>query len=340
MKKYFVVTGGALLVILGIVLYRWANAVPHPEQISAQPNPSIQTSVQASTAPERQLPGGPYVSSDPRWATVREKDKSDHNWEWRMPINFYGCVVDQNEQPVSAAKIHAQWSDFSPNGASTEDTLSDEKGCFSIIGKTGRGITIRVEKKDYYTPTRQQTSFDYAAFWEATYYEPNPARPVTFHLRKKGAGESLAVGEMQQLISANGTPVRLDVLNSGRMSPMGQIEIAAETNTEKYPPRRFNWRASITVPNGGLSEHNLEFPFEAPEDSYQRTVEFVMPEASLDWQRAIEKNYFIRFGTPPIYGRIHIRFNGASQRAYLRYAINPTGSRNLEPSTDEQFSQP
>ena len=345
MKRLFIGGIVVLFIILGIFLFRWGRAVSTRSELSTQQKSLIQPSLQAPNAqtspPERQLPGGPYVSSDPRWAIVREKDKSDHNWEWRMPINFYGRVVDQNEQPVSAAKIHAQWSDFSPNGASSEDTLSEANGFFSITGKTGRGITIRVEKEGYYTPRSEGLkSFDYAGFWEANYYEPDSAHPITFHLRKKAAGEALSVGEVQPPMGADGTPVRLDLLGSGRVSPTGQLEIAAITNTEKYPPRRFDWRASITVPDGGLVEHNLEFPFEAPTDGYRPMVEFVMPSESPDWSRAVEKSYFIRFGNPPTYGRIHIRLNGAAQKAYLRYAVNPTGSRNLESPTNEQFSEP
>src|SRR5207253_10306366 len=181
-------------------------------------------------------------------------------------------VVDENEQPVSGASIAAQWSDLSANGATNETTISNDQGLFSITGKTGRGITIRVSKDGYYTPKRQQISFDYAAFWEANYHEPNPHNPVLFHLRKKHQGDVLSSGEIRPTIPPNGTPVRFDLLNGGRVSPNGQLEIAAVTNMEQYPPRIFNWRATISVPGGGLIEHNSEFPFEAPEAGYQPSV--------------------------------------------------------------------
>jgi hypothetical protein len=257
-----------------------------------------------------------------------------------MPIDFYGRVVDENEQPVFAAKIHAQWSDFSANGASSEDTLSDTQGYFSIRGKTGRGITIRIVKEGYYTPKLQRTSFDYAAFWERNYHQPDPTHPVIFHLRTKGRPEALSSGETTPIVPADGTPVLVDLLNNGRVSPNGQIEFAAVTNTEKYPPHTFDWRASITVRDGGLLEHNLEFPFEAPEEGYIPQVTFEMPADYPDWKRSIEKTYFIRFGNPPKYGRLQIRLNGASQKVLLHYTVNPTGSRNLEGQTDGAFATP
>ena len=77
-----------------------------------------------------------------------------------MPINFFGRVVDEKGQPVPRATIVAQWSDLSPRGATDETFLSDDQGFFSMTEKTGRGITIRVSKDGYYTPKRQQISFD------------------------------------------------------------------------------------------------------------------------------------------------------------------------------------
>ena len=164
---------------------------------------------------------------------------------------------------------------------------------------------------------------------------PDPNNPVVFHIRKKNQGEALSSGEIRPTIPADGTPARFDLLNGGTVSPDGQLEIAAVTNTEQYPPRIFNWRATIAVAGGGLIEHNAEFPFEAPEGGYQPSVEFDMPTNAPDWKRVIEKSYFIEFGSPPRYGRIRVRINGGSQKASVSYWVNPSGSRNLEASSNE-----
>jgi hypothetical protein len=329
---------------VGVALFWRLGSVPPEARIKTQPSSSIQPSPKAEVAhispQEKQLPGGLYQSSDPRWAEVNAKDKVDRAWEWRMPINFYGRVVDENEEPIVAAKVHAQWSDLSANGASSEETLSDSHGSFSITGKTGRGITIRIGKDGYYTPKQQQISFDYAAFWEPNYHQSDPNRPIVFHLLRQGQGEMLSAGESRKEVPADGTPVRLDLLNGARISDDGQVEIAAVTNTEKYPPRRFDWWASMAVREGGLLEHDLEFPFEAPAEGYTPSVVFEMPANRSDWTRSVEKSYFIRFGTPPKYGRIRVRFNGGSQKVSLDYAVNPTGSRKLESTTAEHPPSP
>lgn len=299
---------------------------------SPTPTPS---SVADAALTGRQIPGGAYEPSDPRWKEVHAKDLADQGWEWRMPINFFGRVVDESEQPVPGAKVELSWTDLSQAGSSQSHTTTDAQGFFSLLNETGRHLQVRVSKDGYYTPKQQQISFDYAGFWEANYYQPDPHNPVLFHLRKKNRREALSSGEIRPTIPANGIPVRFDLLNRGKVSPDGQLEIAAVTNTEQYPPRIFNWRAAISVADGGLIEQDSEFPFEAPESGYQPSVEFNMPTNAADWKRLIEKSYFVKFGSPPRYGRIEVGLNGASQKASINYWVNPTGSRNLEGTLSE-----
>jgi hypothetical protein len=335
-----------VLSAVGIAVVWWwlrSLSLPAPQApIVGQPAEASPTSTPTNdveaTPTGRQIPGGTYEPSDPRWKEVHAKDLVDQAWEWRMPINFYGRVVDENEQPVPGTKIELSWTDLSKAGSSQAQTTTDAQGSFSLLNQTGRNLQVRVSKDGYYTPKRQQISFDYAGFWDANYHEPNPNNPVIFHLRKKNQGEALRGGEIRPTIPANGTPVRFDLLNGGKVSPDGQLEIAAVTNTEKYPPRIFDWRATISVPGGGLVEHNAEFPFEAPEDGYQLNAEFDMPTNAQDWKRLIEKSYFIKFGSPPRYGRIEVRLNGGSQKASISYWVNPSGSRNLEASSTEHAS--
>ena len=344
-RNLAIVLSGLGVVAIAVLWWLRSFSLPAVSQapIVAQPSmapatSSPQPNVTQATPNGRQIPGAAYEPSDPRWKEVHAKDLVDQVWEWRMPINFYGRVVDENEQPVPGAKVELSWTDLSQAGTSQAKTTTDAQGSFSLLNRIGRHLQVRVNKDGYYTPKRQQISFDYAGFWEADYYVPDPNNPVLFHIRKKNQGEALGSGEIRPTIPADGTPVRFDLLNGGRVSPDGQLEIAAVTNTEQYPPRIFNWRATIAVAGGGLIEHNAEFPFEAPEGGYQPSVEFDMPTNAADWKRLMEKSYFIEFGSPPRYGRIQIRLDGGSQKVSVSYWVNPTGSRNLEASSNEQVS--
>lgn len=334
---------GAIILISGVSAWWWLRPRMATKPASAFVSPGISPSNVSSPPPNTQTdrsrfqkPGGTYEATDPRWEIVRAKDKIDRNWEWKMPINFYGRVVDENGHPIPAVKVDFSWTDLSQAGSSTSIVLSDPDGAFSLEGKTGRSLQVDVSKDGYYKPKNERLkSFDYAGFWEANYHGPDRTNPVVFRLLKKGQGEPLSAGEIRPIVPPDGTPVRFDLLNGALLSSDGQLEIAAVTNTEKYPPRLFNWQASIAVQDGGLLEHELEFPFEAPEEGYVPKIQFQMSADAPDWRRSIEKSYFVRFGTPPKYGRIRVRFNGASQKVSLHYAVNPNGSRNLESNIAE-----
>ena len=61
--------------------------------------------------------------SDPRWKEHERKLLIDDVYQWKMPVNFYGRVVDQMMLPVGGAKIRFEWSDLSENGESHAETL-------------------------------------------------------------------------------------------------------------------------------------------------------------------------------------------------------------------------
>ena len=327
-----VAIGGWWAMREGQELPRATNASPSP-QPAVDRNAGSATVAPASPRTAAQRPGGAYESLDPRWSELETNRARDPAWEWKRPIAFYGRVVDDAGQPVAGAIVQFEWSDLSAAGASASTATSDDNGEFSLAGVTGRGLTVRVAKEGYYTPRSQRSSFEYAQFWAADYHEADPNRPILFRLQRKGAGENLVQGTLRQILPPDGSPVRIDLLAGGRASAKGQLELSAVTNNEEYPPPVFDWKASIAVADGGLVEHNLEFPFEAPEEGYVSRVDFDMSSQSQNWRAVIEKNFFLRFGTPAKHGRIRLRLSGSSSHVTLTYWVNPTGSRNLEPAT-------
>ncbi|MEY2466354.1 MAG: hypothetical protein QOD03_875, partial [Verrucomicrobiota bacterium] len=72
------------------------------------------------------------------------------------------------------------------------------------------------------------------------------------------------------------------------------------------------------------------FPFEAPEGGYEPIVKFYFQKIQPDWDTFLKKDFYIRFGNPPIYGRLHVETGIDQKGARLKFAINPDGSRNLE----------
>ena len=87
----------------------------------------------------------------------------------------------------------------------------------------------------------------------------------------------------------------------------------------------------MEIPDGGFVEEKDEFPFEAPESGYQPVMEFNFQQGQADWIENLKKDYYIKFGNPPRYGRLHFDTSISKEGVRLTYAINPNGSRNLEP---------
>jgi hypothetical protein len=333
----------AVIILLGIWLYRPAEKKTAPPQIHPpQDKPVAAAPATPSPGPvKKQMPGGPFEPSDPRWAEVQVKDQIDKGWEWKMPINFYGKVVDQDDHPVSSARIKFSWTDLSNNGSSQSETSSDAQGNFTLENQKGRVLLVTVAKPGYYTAKQEnQDAFDYAGFWEKTYYQPDSQKPVTFHLRKKGATENLLAGRLETRVPSGGaeTPI---ALSRNQADSWARLEVKAWTNTDKYPPRQFDWRVILAVPGGEIQPCNDEFPFTAPENNYTPSIDVNMPSAAENWKHGIDQQFYIRYTNPVRYGRIRFQMDGASQNVSVAYWLNPaSGSRNLEFDATKQVKSP
>ena len=207
----------------------------------------------------------------------------DKNLEWKMPINFWGRVLDESNQPVAGADIqfvwNILWNPAYPNGVDEVHVKSDENGLFSLVGRRGKGLSVDVLKEGYYGTSSARQSFEYAQ--PEIRFVPDQASPVVFHLRKKGNAESLIVmrGMMnvpgvgkQFKIPTNGNPVQIN-LRQGKVVPAGgQIVVFYTANRENS--RQYDWHYEIRVPGGGIILSTNEFDFMAPLDGYQPSAKF------------------------------------------------------------------
>ena len=255
--------------------------------------------------------------------------------DWRTPINFYGKVVDERGEPVAGANISFGWTDLSPEGYSRATTTSDANGLFFLEGRTGKHLSVAVSKEGYYTSWSNVDSFFYAG--ENENFVPDRNAPVIFHLRKKGRGEHLiqkdfppGIGQIWQLRS-DGTAIELDLFK-GTKVPVGtgQLRLEFWRDLSDKMANRFDWKLRLSVPGGGLIETDEEFAFQAPKDGYQSSVAIEMPAAKQSWRGEIRTKYYVRLpnGT---FGRIDIYLLAYNGVFTVHSAVNPTGSRNLEP---------
>jgi hypothetical protein len=281
--------------------------------------------------------GGRSTSlNDPRWEIYRQRQKSDPNWQWKMPIEFYGKVVDERNQTIGGAKTTFVWNDLSNEGSSQSETQSDENGLFSLQNVTGKILSVTVEKSGYYSSKMDPYGFDYAAFWEENFYQPNPSDPVVFHLRKKGEAEPLVFRQTLYGLKPDGTPQYIDLGTGKKVTggrPVGDIMIRLY-RSPSGDPNKFDWTLTLQgVGAAGLVESHDEFMFEAPDSGYENTIQIKEHVGDPDYQRQITANYYIRLSDGKTYARIEaeIRPKYNDQGAVdLALYLNPSGSRNLE----------
>jgi len=259
----------------------------------------------------------------------------DPDWDSKRSIAFFGRVLDLDGSPVQDARVDFNWSDAGGNGIQAVRVTTVD-GKFSLTGERGKRIQVRVSKDGYYAVIRSnRISFEYANAAEATYHEPRSDEPVSFFLKKKGKGETLLTSAsgmrsgMTVRPPTNGDPIYVDVINR-RVGTSGQVAIQKLWEPKSLETGRNNWRFSIAVPEGGLIEHDEEFPFTAPETGYKPGYEWNFESSGTNWQATLSKYYFIKFGDPPRYGRINLRTSAFGTGVNLEYAVNPTGFRNLE----------
>ena len=252
---------------------------------------------------------------------------------WQAPIDFFGKVVDQDNRPVPGASIHFGWNETPEDeGQKTYTTETDAEGIFSLRSRRGASLIVTVSKDGYYASHGGRLALNYAFANEKP--SSDPLNPVVFYLRKKGRGVALLTSQngirpdLAVRIPRDNTPVRVDLLQKAS-GITGQLEIR-----QMKPPWKeaSDWSFGMSIPDGGLVENGDEFQFEAPEDNYQPTVEYHYAKSEINWVTHVSKQFYIEFGQPRKYGWLRIQSDLAQETVFLTYAINPSGSRNLEPA--------
>jgi hypothetical protein len=319
MRTRFVIS--TLGILAGLLLLAWILRSKEPSSTSVPP---ARGQVLVPSNPAPQSGGLPDAISN-----ALKSGEERYLAQAIRPIEFYGKVVDENSQPVAEADVEFSQTYTSP----PVRTRSDTNGLFSLSGVSGRYLNVAVAKRGFYRSKGDRTSFDFSEALAVEAHRPNPADPVIFHLRTKTSGAELITSrygvspELEFSGPRDGSAARVDFFNR-KVGAEGQMEVSAFK-----PPRGQTggeWWFRLSIPDGGFVSEQEEFPFLAPESGYQPAIEFHFRAGETNWTDTIKNSYFIKFGSPPKYGRIDLE-TGMYMGVSLGFAINPDGSRNLEP---------
>ncbi len=238
-----------------------------------------------------------------------------------MAIEFYGKVIDENEQPIAGANVELSWTDLSAAGGGQRAMASDANGAFSLTGIQGKSLSVVVTKEGFeFSRTQNRFGFEYASFGDEQYYEPVRNNPALFHLRKKGNAEPLQYREEEIKISV-GHPIMIPIDGATR------LQITLQSNEH---PKRGKWEAEVVVQNGGIVPAAEEFNVEAPIAGYQpsMTIGAQTPKPPA-WRLYQGGSFYLKLGEN--YGRLDIEMIPGNDWFRMKIWINPkSGSRNLE----------
>ena len=268
-----------------------------------------------------------------QWEWWDAMDKADPDFQWKMPIEFYGKVVDQFDQPVAGAEVELNWTTVvGPIPDPKKSIFTGPDGQFAVTGIQGKGITISVYKEGYDRTHDWIQSFEYAAFYQNDFHVPDQKKPVLFHLHKTMEAEPLYVFSPYGYITLGGEPLILNV-EKGKIAAQGDLafSVALGAETNHYGS---DFIVTMQGLNGaGFVFSNEEFLSKAPESDYQNTFTVTHKVNVPDYKPEQVLRFYVRTGTGK-YASVGVKiklwgdFSKADFEAGIHY--NPSGSRNLE----------
>lgn len=263
--------------------------------------------------------------------------KMDPSFEWKMPIDFYGRVIDQDNRPLPGATIQFTWNDTSARGTSKAETMADATGRFSLVGPKGKALTVNVFKNGYHTSGgRGGRGFEYAAFFEGNFHRPDRERPVIFRLTKKLDPEPLIARHVSEDLSYDGGAYYYDLQRGtvDRDVPASESLKFSFERSQSPQGKSFDWKVQVEAVNGNLQETKDEFAQLAPEDGYAAVWQDSSVATAQPFRRSAQARFYVHTGDNR-YARVDVELVHPNERnlgpnVTISSFLNPSGSHNLE----------
>lgn len=261
------------------------------------------------------------------------------------PIQFYGKVIDQNNNPIPDVKVNlsiklikAPRPGMFPGDMFDDYTLTtDTDGFFSLTDAKGELLTMRSLEKPGYEMSQQTVNKGYW-YWASpgAEYVPDPNKPEIFEMWKEAGAEQLVRNSISFGLSYNGTPAGFDLMTGSQANP-GDLRVTLLRDPQQlaFGQRNYEWTATIEIPDGGLIASNDDQMYLAPAGGYQSQLVIQMPPNTPGWTDHKDVALYLKLRGGKYYGRANLKFIVGAHRAntpfYIISYINPSGSRNLEP---------
>ena len=261
------------------------------------------------------------------WHAMR---KADPDSEWKIPIDFFGIVVNQSNQPISGVSVSIVPSMV--DGTTPKiSAVTDASGQFSVNNITGKCIDVVVGKVGYCPFVSAHQNFEYFDIGNGGFHIPDPSNRIVFRLWEYSNPEPMFLSDvMPRHIPIDDKVVWLD--EKGRIANTGHIGVSvlrvSSTNLTD------GFVISIHSAEGAgvqLASPDDELMFEAPASGYQSIIRieqaagkdcWVAKKIRLFLQTTDEKYAALQFNVS--------QYNDGSAGIRGVIYFNPSGSRNLQ----------
>ena len=266
------------------------------------------------------------------WDWYDAMEKANPHFKQKMPIEFYGKVVDQFGEPVPGATVVFQWTTVvGPVTNPEKRTSTGTDGHFELKDVQGKVLAVSVDKIGYDSTDDWIQNFEYADFFHDNFYVPDPNNPVLFHLRKILDAEPMYLFKTHNDLSPASPPLTLDVA-SGKMKTPGDFDFSVQIG-EKGNENWYDYSVSVEALNGaGFIVTTEENPNRAPDNGYQKAFAIQQSTADTNYSPNLSFRFYAKTREGK-YGVVYVDMTVPRRgpiNFYTAVRYNPSGSKNLE----------
>jgi hypothetical protein len=255
-----------------------------------------------------------------------------------QPVGFYGKVIDQISNPVPNVSIDMrvrEWTVSPLASAGVGGTMApvhretDDDGRFEVRGMSGDAIELMGVQKEGYDLSPQTPRN-----WGPS--NGSPDFPVIFKLWHKGEPGQLVTGKKFFGVTPDGRAYAIDLLKgtaSESTNGGGDFFMRVSRPPNVSRSDKYSWSFEILPADGGILETNGGLLYQAPQFGYLPRYDFSTDPADPNWRFRVRRSFYLKT-RGAAYARVNLEvfaYYDHEGAVDLNYAINPSGSTNLQP---------
>jgi hypothetical protein len=272
--------------------------------------------------------------------------------------DLYAKTVDQDGKPLPGIEVQIAQQSLPPKQEwEPLKATSNQQGMVIFPGVRHGILQLKIQNDDYLPDPSMddylQSGLQFGASDrpEERGWGVAPAKPYLWRLwKRRGPPQPLVSGLLAVNCPSDGTPVPVDLLADHPLAkiPAGttaDLKLSISRSPEDKFMVRSPWDFWVEAPSGGIVETGESFMYLAPEAGYRSKI-----EAGGQQKWSVGERLFLKTRDGNMYGSVLLTVSaigvtgGPATMQYsppgqvqIRYVLNPTGSRSLEPDPKRTY---